>query len=352
MISNPITCVWEITMACNMRCKHCGSACKEALPGELTHEEAMKFVDTCSEMNMEWINISGGEPFTRKDLVEIVKHAVEKELGVNIITNGWLINEDIAQELGKASDLLRVLISLDGPEYIHDFIRKPGSFNRAKKSFEVLSKNGVKTGCITTLTKKNIDHLDELKHFLIREGVDVWQVQIGLPMGTLAEHPDWLLNPEDVENIIEYADKVSKEGEIDIFPADCVGYYDKRLDEIYKRSYGVEEIGPWEGCTAGVRSFGILHDGSILGCTSIRDKKFIEGNIKERSFKEIWEDPNSFSWRRQFTKDNLKGDCQKCSYAEKCLGGCFNTRLAINGSIDSENLYCVQNLLMKNAMKK
>ena len=346
-MTTPITCVWETTMACNMRCKHCGSVCKDALPGELTTKEALKFVYDCADLGMQWISVSGGEPFMRKELIEIIKHAISKGIGINIITNGWFINEDVARQLGEIDSGVRVMISLEGPEYIHDFIRKKDSFKRSESSFEKLSKYGVETGCITTITKQNIDHLNELKAFLIAHKVKIWQVQIGFPMGSLSSHPDWLMEPKQVRDLIDYCYEVSKEGKIDIFPADCVGYYGKKQKEIYKKSYHTENIADWEGCTAGIYSFGLLHNGDVIGCTSIRDKSYIEGNIKEKSLKEIWENPEAFSWRRKFTKENLKGDCLRCEYAEKCLGGCPNSRLCMNGSIYSENLYCTQNLLMK-----
>lgn len=350
-MTNPITCVWETTMACNMRCKHCGSICKEALPGELTTEQAIKFVDDCSDMNMQWISVSGGEPFMRKDLIEIIRHAIVKGIGINIITNGWFINEEVARQLGDIGSGVRVMISLEGPEYIHDFIRKEGSFERSKNSFDKLNKYGVETGCITTITKQNINYLDELKAFLIAHKVKIWQVQIGFPMGSLAKRPEWLMDPIQVRDLIDYCYKVSEEGKVKIFPADCVGYYDEKLTQVYKKSYDSDNIAEWDGCTAGIYSFGLLHNGDVIGCTSIRDKSYIEGNIKEKSLKEIWENPDNFSWRRKFTKENLKGDCLKCDYAEKCLGGCPNSRLCMNGSIYSENLYCTQNLLMKELRK-
>lgn len=343
---NPVTCVWEITMACNMRCKHCGSSCAGPLPGQLSTEEAFNFVDMCKEMEMQWISISGGEPFMREDIVDIVKYTVNKGIGVNIITNGWLINENIAKELGKL-DILRVLISLDGPQYIHDFIRKPGAFERAQASYRVLRSHGIDTGCVTTITKKNIDALDELKYFLISEGVNCWQVQIGFPMGNLANHCEWIIEPNQVSQIIDYCYKVSQEGKIDIFPADCIGYYSEKQNEIYRKSFHVDKIADWNGCGAGISSFGLLHNGDILGCTSIRNREFIEGNIREKSLREIWEDPNNFSWRRNFKKEDLKGNCSKCKYAEKCLGGCANSRLSMNGNIYSGNPYCVQYSLVK-----
>lgn len=342
----PLTCVWEITMACNMRCKHCGSSCEHALPGELTTQEAFDFVDMCKDIGMKWVSISGGEPFTRPDLLKVIKRFEEKGILINIISNGWLIGEDIIDKLKDVRGL-RVNISIDGPEYIHDDIRKPGSFARSKKSFEMLRKNGIAAGCITTVTKKNIDHLNELKYFLTNNGVECWQLQIGLPMGNLAKRPDWVISPEEINKIIDFCYDTATEGKIDVYPADCIGYYGRKQGEIYKKVYNIDFVPEWEGCNAGKNSFGILHNGDIVGCTSIRDKDYIEGNIKERSLRDIWEDDNSFKWIRNFDPGTLKGDCLNCGYTEKCKGGCPNTRYCMNGRMDSENLYCTQNLLMK-----
>lgn len=45
------TAVWEITMGCNMRCKHCGSSCAEALPDELNTSEALEVCDQLKDFN-------------------------------------------------------------------------------------------------------------------------------------------------------------------------------------------------------------------------------------------------------------------------------------------------------------
>ena len=197
------------------------------------------------------------------------------------------------------------------------------------------------------ITKKHIDKLSEIYKVLLDCKVEAWQLQIGLPMGNLEKHPDWVIEPSDVKRIIDFCYETSNENKIYVYPADCIGYYDKKLDAIYRKSFGNDVDCEWEGCHAGVRSFGILHNGDILGCTSIRDKSFIEGNIRERTLRDIWFDEKSFSWRRNFNKSCLKGACLKCERAEKCLGGCFNTRISINKDISSENQYCVYNQFLK-----
>ena len=65
-------------MACNMRCKHCGSSCTDALPGELTTLEAFKFIDMCKDIGLKWISLSGGEPFVRPDLLLLMKYLLEE----------------------------------------------------------------------------------------------------------------------------------------------------------------------------------------------------------------------------------------------------------------------------------
>ena len=333
-------------MACNMRCMHCGSSCSCALPGELTTLEAFKFIDMCKDIGLKWISLSGGEPFVRPDLLLLLKYLEKCNIPANIISNGWLITDDVAKELRNIKNI-RVMISIDGPKEVHDKIRKEGSFERAINSFELLKKYSIQTGCITTLTNKNFNLLDDLYNVLVDLGVDIWQFQIGLPMGNLEKNKELVIEPLDLVGFINYFYDKALKRKIRIYPADCIGYYDSKVDGILKIAYQTEKAPIWEGCNAGKRGFGLLHNGDVIGCTSIRDKKYVEGNIKEHTLREIWEDPNSFSWNRKFSERNLKGNCRKCKYAEKCLGGCANTRLTINNTFDSENPYCVRNVLLK-----
>lgn len=347
----PITCVWEVTMGCNMRCGHCGSSCEAPLPDELSSQEALDMCDQIAELGLKWVTLSGGEPLTRKDIVSLIKRLHDKGVAVNIITNGWLLEEKLVEEL-KKSGISTVAISIDGTPKVHDQIRKEGAFEHARKAFSLLKEHGIRTGAVTTITNQNIQILGELKEELIRMGVKTWQVQIGLPMGNLKERPDWLLTPDKVNDIIDFCYETAKEGRIKIFPADCIGYYTKKEMKIKKISYETDMISMWDGCNAGIRGFGILHNGEILGCTSIRDRSYIEGSIRERSLRDIWEDEKSFRWRRDMEKSKLTGECKTCIYGSKCLGGCPNTRLTMNGDIYSENQYCAYNLELKELDKK
>lgn len=348
---SPITGVWEITMGCNMKCKHCGSSCTHALPGELTTEEALKLCDDIAGLGLMWITLSGGEPLIRKDWHLIVQRLRNNGVVPNLITNGWAVTEKIL-ETAKESGIGTLAVSLDGLESYHDYMRKPGAYRRGMNALRMMRDMDISAGVITTVSKKNLPELPAFKDALAEVGVRFWQLQIGLPMGNLKENSELIMRPEDVDDVIDFTYETMLEGKINLYPADCLGYYNIKELKVRQAAHKTPYYPTWKGCNAGKRSLGILHDGSILGCTSIRDRQFIEGSIKDRSLRDIWEDENSFTWNRNAKKSKLEGLCKTCKYGDDCLGGCPNTRLTMNKRIDSENEYCSYNVAMKKTNTK
>lgn len=346
---HPVTAVWEVTMGCNMRCKHCGSSCMDPSDDELSTEEALKVIDQMADLGVKWVTLSGGEPLTRKDLPQLIKHLRSCGISANVITNGWLL-KDKAQQL-KDAGVATVAISIDGTEEIHNNIRRAESFARDMEGIKALRNLGIDVGAITTISKRNLGDLPDLREKLIEVGVRSWQVQIGLPMGNMASHEDWILEPKEIDVIIDFCYETSLDGRLRMYPADCIGYYNVKEQEVRRKSYGTDNT-LWDGCNAGVKGFGLLQNGDIIGCTSVRNKEFIEGNIRERSLREIWTDKNSFLWRREMRKEQLSGECKRCIYGSKCLGGCTNTRLTMEGTIYGENKYCSYNHYLKTKIEE
>jgi radical SAM protein with 4Fe4S-binding SPASM domain len=312
------------------------------LPGELTTAEALDAVAQMADLGLKWVTLSGGEPLTRQDLPVLVKALSDRGVIPNIITNGWLVSPELAKTLA-GNGIATAAISVDGTREIHDRIRRSGSYDRLKESFRVLHEQGIDCGAVTTISKENIGVLPEIKKELVGMGVSSWQVQLGLPMGNFASRPEWVLDPVQVDEVLDFCYEVNGEGEITMYPADCLGYYSHKELRARQMAFNTPGYQLWDGCNAGVRGFGLLHNGDILGCTSIRDREYIEGNIKKRPLREIWEDEGAFRWRREMKKESLGGYCRTCKYGRKCLGGCPNTRLTMNGSIYGENQYCSYN---------
>lgn len=329
-----------------MNCKHCGSSCDKPLPDEMTTEQSFSAIDQMADMRLKWITLSGGEPLTRKDWPQLAQRLTSKGVIANIISNGSLITDDVAMTMARYG-INTTAISVDGPREVHDAIRKKGSFDKLEAGFACLNRAGVHSAAITTVTKENMGILHQIQAELVRMKVKAWQLQIGLPMGNLAGRRDWVLDPEQMMDLIDFCHTASAEGQLTIYPADCIGYYTHKELQIKQNTFNMPNVAPWDGCNAGKRSFGLLHNGDILGCTSIRNREFIEGNILQRPMRDIWEAPDTFLWCRDMTKDKLHGACVSCKYGERCLGGCPNTRMTMNGSIYSENAYCAYNTAIK-----
>lgn len=149
--------VWEITMGCNMRCKHCGSKCEEKLQGELSTDEALALCDELVNMGMEFITLSGGEPTTRKDWPMLAKRLADGGIKTSLITNGWLWDDMLVAQ-AKEVGIHSVAISIDGLHETHDYIRRKGSFERDMCCIHKLHDAGIHVAVITTINKKTLQN--------------------------------------------------------------------------------------------------------------------------------------------------------------------------------------------------
>src|SRR5512138_281709 len=115
----PRFCVWELTLACDLRCRHCGSIAGRARADELTPAEALDVARQLADMKCERLTLSGGEPTMRKDWDRIAAELTSRGVRVNIITNGWSWT---AEHTRRAIDagLENAAFSLDGPRAAHD----------------------------------------------------------------------------------------------------------------------------------------------------------------------------------------------------------------------------------------
>jgi len=342
--------IWEITTACNMRCKHCGSISGESRPDELTTAEALDLCDQLKELGVRRVTLSGGEPLLRQDWHLIAKRLTDNKIITNVISNGWFIDEKII-EMGFNAGIANIVISLDGCEESHDFIRIKGSFQRIMNALDLLKKHGMLVAVSTCINKRNLKELALLKKLLIEKGVQRWQLQLGEAMGNLLKHPEMILKPADIGEVIDFAYDVMNEGSIRIDLTDNIGYFDVKTTEMCGRFAKEKDDAIWFGCHAGKSVIGIRSNGDISPCLSLRDDRFIEGNIRSASLKKIWTRPDAFKWNRTMSRDQLTGFCNKCQYANLCLGGCASLKLTMCHSLYN-NDFCIYKVEVEKEMER
>lgn len=345
----PLLSVWEITAGCNMRCLHCGSSCDFVDPDELTTEEALEVVRQMKEAGLKEITLSGGEPTTRKDILTISKALSDANINISWLSNGWLFNQELLDKAYLAG-VKNIGMSLDGLEQTHDNIRCEGSFQRVMATLDLLGETEIFSNINTTINKKNLGELRDIATLLQKKRVQSWQLQIGLPMGNLKKNEkELLLAPEDMIEIIESLHEISQTQDYPkIYLADSIGYY--HVQEIgLKRELMSADDSIWAGCGAGKSGFGVLNNGDIVPCTSLRNSDYVEGNFRADNLSKLWE--NGFSYFRDFSNEQLTGFCSDCTYSPICRGGCANTRHCTHGCIESENIFCAYRVIVEKEVK-
>lgn len=331
-------CAWELTRQCNMNCDIClcGTDRGDSRE-ELTHEEAMDICRQLGDMQIQSVVLTGGEPLLRKDWPEIASALTERNIEVEMITNGYLVTGELLKEM-KESGIQQLSISIDGTRKIHDEIRMKGSYDRCERAISLLHKASMTPFIVTTVTKDNLHDLSGLKRELRRMKVHDWCIQVGLPLGNMPK--ERVLSVDEVEELVELCYEMSREGDIRIHLGENIGYYSCKEALIRSRAAGTEKIPVFTGCPGGITSMQICFDGSIVQA-SLCSRRTSEGNLRERSLQEIWEDPQCFTRRRNMTAQDLKGVCAGCEYGSICLGGCPAVRYSLMGDLYGENRMCI-----------
>lgn len=326
----PDTVIWEITFACNMRCLHCGTSAGKMRLDELNTEEALNLIDELASLDCELITLSGGEPLLRSDWKILAKRIKERGIKPYLITNGWAVDEKVIEDF-KEVGFANIGVSLDGIEKTHEYIRqRPGSFARATGAMKMMRDAGIRFCAVSQISNINLGELDDLRQILIDCGCKLWRIQMTTYTGRMQR--DLVLSLENYPKLIDKILEMQKSNTIRVDVGENIGYYGCKGTEMLD---GL----PYLGCYAGTRVAGIESNGNVKGCLSMPEE-FVEGNIRDSSFTEIWNNPNGFAYNRKFTRDTASGACHDCRYLILCRGGCTTTSVSATGC-RANNPYCM-----------
>ena len=159
--------MFELTYRCNFHCKHCYvPQSYRRKKGELKTKEVFFILDQLKDIGCFYLGFTGGEPFLREDIMEILLYAKKKGLELIIYTNGSLIEERIAEEL---ADLRPNKIDITIPAMSKAAFERisgvAGSRDKVFKTIELLRKNGVNLGFKTCVLKENESEIGEIQNF-------------------------------------------------------------------------------------------------------------------------------------------------------------------------------------------
>ncbi len=347
----PFMIVWNFTNACNLRCKHCYQHASTPLPNELSLYEKLRVVEELDRAGVASLALSGGEPTIHPDYLTIVKAAASRGMYVAIATNGWRFAD--MDELKKAVDagLRYVEVSIDSanPRKHDEFRGVEGSWSRAVKALENAVKLGLSHAMAVTLTKLNVDEIDDILD--LAESIGVKRVVFFnfIPVGRGREIVDLDLDPATREEVLRKLYREMQRRKIEVLSTA------PQYGRVVLQMSGGREVAPTHfvargdpivtsiaefigGCGAGRIYAALQPDGTLSPCVFM---PIPLGNLRERSFESIWRTHPLLLDLRD--KDKLRGICGKCPYRYVC-GGCRARAYSYFGDPLAPDPGCIYNL--------
>ncbi|HPL63769.1 MAG: heme b synthase [Syntrophales bacterium] len=330
---------WEVTRSCNLACVHCrASSLHESYPGEYGTERCLKILDEIASTGRPVVILTGGEPLLRKDIFDIAAYGTAKGLRMALATNGTLVTEEIARRI-KESGILRVSISLDGPDAgRHDRFRGvPGAFAGAMKGIEALKKAGVEFQVNTTVTRSNLAFMQDMLSLAVRLGAAAWHVFLLVPTGRGREMAGEEIDAEEYEKTLELLRELSGKSPIQIKPT-CAPHYLRiagKAGAASGRKGGHPFSAVTRGCLGGTGFCFISHTGRVQPCGYL---EIDCGSLDRQGFGEIWRSSPVFERLRNPAL--YGGKCGRCEYIRIC-GGCRARAYEKTGDYLSEEPCCI-----------
>ena len=325
---------WNVTYACNYRCEVCFADAAVRHPDELTTQEAMDLVRQAHEAGVKDIIISGGEPFMRGDLPEILACMARLGMTARIASNGSLLTEDLLDRLRRDTLTKSFQISLDTLD--HALYRRlhgapADGLDGALAALRAIKERGLHTTVSVRLTPGTLPGIPDLLERAVAEG---WAtVTVHCPLHTGRAGGAW---PQD---------------------ADVLGMLAPAFDRFASlpECWLVETYIPWaqyhpvvqrlaeqvnvvhRGCTAGRDRLTVNPTGAVSPCVCLDAPAAHLGNVRRDGLREMFERSPVCRMMRQPAEHGI---CARCAHVAACGGGCRAAAYVLTGRLDGQDTSC------------
>ena len=265
----PVHVVWEITLACNLKCGHCGSRAGKRRANELSTAECLDVVHQLAEAGTREVTLIGGEAYLRRDWLEIAAEIARLGMHCGVQTGARGLTKERIQAAYDAG-VRAIGVSVDGLRELHDSLRGvSGSHDQAIQAVRWIGEVGIEPGVNTQINARSAPQLRQIFDEIVSAGAKYWQVQLTVAMGNAVDNSEILLQPHQIIDVVDCLAELYHKGRdvgFRLVPGNSIGYFGQH--EAYRRSL-TGEISHWDGCTAGETALGLEADGTIKGCPSL-----------------------------------------------------------------------------------
>lgn len=332
----------SITNRCNLRCTYCSHFTGAGdVPKDLPKEEWLQFFEEMNHCTVMSVAISGGEPFCRKDLRELIEGIVHNRMRFNILSNGTLITDEMANFLAATGRCDGVQVSIDGSvPTTHDACRGEGNFIKAMQGIKSLRKYNVPVPVRVTIHRKNVNDLNNIAKLLLEEvGLPSFSTNSAAHMGLCRQNAEQVqLTAEERSQAMETLLKLDRKynGRISATAGPLAeGNSWLEMEKARRdRKQDIPGRGCLSGCNGPMETLAVRADGVMVPCGQMSHMEL--GRINRDDLQGVWRDHPEIKRLRERHKISLNEFefCQGCDYITYCTGNCPATAYTIVGKED------------------
>lgn len=306
----PTFLIFQVTQKCNLRCHMC-NIWKRKVKNELTKKEILKLFNNPFFSDLRWVNITGGEPFIRRDLAAIISilkdHCPSLEI-IGIPTNGFLTErishetEEMLKILKNDNILLNINVSIDALGERHDYIRGVhGSYKQAISTLKALTRFHTRnflTGVEVLISGNNVNEIPKIYAFLKGFTGHINFTPV-IASDYFDSTTDVWLSKKEAEIMLNFFEVIAEE-------KPEYAYYYKKVNDVFRKGFRTYP------CLAGYKTMYISSTGDVYPCHYLPEN-FSVGCIRDESINEIWTSKKAKEIRRML---------KKCDYCKTCTNNC------------------------------
>lgn len=315
--------IWIFSARCNLSCRHCYVRPRFLPLPELNFREKLRIIEEASDLGIGYIGFSGGEPLLHEDFPKLVEECYEHGIATSTVTNGLMLDRGIAKKLARLG--VRVFLSIDGPDReTHEYLRGPGTWDKAVSSIELLTEAGVDFSTVMAVHRNNYWKTGEYLKFVSSQGLDgaaiIPVMRSGSAQGLAVTAEEYL---KAIELAVGTAEDLGLRISLWCTPFANVVTSSPRVSAWSCRLADVADIDP---------------SGRLLLCDVI---DLVVTSIPGRGLaRALGEFESSPLVRRVSNPGKLHRVCASCPIAHYCRGGCFARALLDKGSLMAPDPLC------------
>lgn len=328
-----------LTDRCNLKCRHCWiEPTYDKTHGSKESEVDIKYlkstVSDAKSIGLSHVKLTGGEPFLRNDILDLIDFLHLHDITIDIETNGTFLNKDIVEKL-MGNSVNQVSISLDGAsDKQHESMRGvAGCYQEALNGLSLLSESGITTQIIMSLYDGNAADIGKLADIASEMSIGSLKINPIMPTGR-------------ARDLFGSRDNLSVEKLIDIdrwIEEDLAPKYDMAICfDIPTALKSLESITSSQAQECHIFNIiGILSNGNISLCgIGQTETELVMGNIARDDIRTVWSNHPLLQRLRKDLPKGLEGICSRCIFKFRCLGACRASAYSQTGNLFSPFFIC------------